>query len=82
MSIIIIITGGLVWDWINRKLYWNDISNKTIEVMDPETGFRKVLFQFDKNSANKLMNIIIDPLRRYVSAYIILSLLLSLKVWT
>ena len=37
-------TDGLAWDWVNEKLYWTDAENRTIEVLDPATGERMILF--------------------------------------
>lgn len=58
---LIIIVLDLAWDWINKKLYWININTLSVEVMDPDTGYQKVLHQFLNNYAR---NIILDPLRR------------------
>ena len=58
--IVINVVDDLTWDWINQKLYWADAGQSDIEVLDPNTGFRKVLF----NSADGLRNpsgLIADP---------------------
>ncbi len=59
--------GGISWDWVNQKLYWTDPCQDDIEVFDPNTSFRKVLF----NNSNGLRNpaeIIVDPTTRFVYA--------------
>ena len=53
------------WDWINQKLYWTDIHDDDIEVFDPITGHRRVLF----NSSDGLIypwGIVTDPTTGYV----------------
>ena len=37
-------TEGLAWDWVNEVLYWTDTQTQKIEVYDPATTHRKVLF--------------------------------------
>ena len=55
---------GLAWDWINQKLYWTDEDRRTIEVMDPVTGYHKVLVQESNETSNQLRAIVVDPIRR------------------
>ncbi len=50
---------GLAWDWINEKLYWADASTDRIEVYDPTTRDRKVLFNTGSNT--NPADIIVDP---------------------
>ena len=50
---------GLAWDWINEKLYWADASTDRIEVYDPTTRNRKLLFNTGLNT--NPADIIIDP---------------------
>ena len=49
----------LAWDWINEKLYWTNPDNKTIEVYDPSTGYRRVLVEVDQGSLPRA--IVVDP---------------------
>ena len=35
---------SLAWDWVNEVLYWTDTQTQRIEVYDPATTHRKVLF--------------------------------------
>ena len=50
---------GLAWDWINEKLYWTNPDNKTIEVYDPNTTYRKVLANTGPESSPRA--IVVDP---------------------
>ena len=50
---------GIAWDWINEKLYWNDVCKDTIEVFDPATGYRRVLLYTGTSSNNR--DIVVDP---------------------
>lgn len=56
-------TEGLAWDWVNEMLYWIDACDKDIEVFDPRTGYRKVLFQTGPDSDPR--GIVVDPTTRY-----------------
>ena len=67
LTIALCIIGDVSWDWVNQKLYWSDPCQSDIEVYDPNTRFRKVLF----NSTNGLRNpagLIVDPTTRYIDA--------------
>ena len=58
---IIIITssiGGLAWDWVNRKLYWTDYCDNDIEVYDPVTRVRRILFD---SGLTDPYSIVVDP---------------------
>ena len=57
-----LLTDGLAWDWVNRKLYWTDNCADDIEVFDPATGDRKVLIRTGSNSAPR--SIVLDPATR------------------
>ena len=57
-----ILSEGLAWDWINQKLYWTDSSTEKIEVYDPISGSRKVLFYL--GSGSELGDIVVDPINR------------------
>ena len=50
---------GLAWDWINEKLYWADASTRRIEVYDPSSTNRKVLFNTGSNT--NPADLIVDP---------------------
>ncbi len=50
--------GGLAWDWISEKLYWTDYCYDRIEVYEPSTGNRKVLFS---TSLVNPYGIVVDP---------------------
>ena len=49
---------GIAWDWINEKLYWTDACKNTIEVYDPASGYRRILF-YSETSDNR--DIVVDP---------------------
>ena len=49
---------GLAWDWINQKIYWTDYCDDEIEVYDPLTSYRRVLF--DTGLSNPYA-IVVDP---------------------
>ena len=51
---------GLAWDWINEKLYWTDSNLRKIEVYDPVTEDRKLLFNTGSNT--NPADIILDPI--------------------
>ncbi len=53
---------GVAWDWINRKLYWVDSENQTLEVIDPSTGYRKVLLKFENMERPRA--IVLDPVTK------------------
>ena len=54
---------GIAWDWVNKKLYWTDAGDRDLEVYDPRTGFRKVIFQFGATALPRA--IIVDPSTKY-----------------
>ena len=56
------ILDGIAWDWINKKLYWTDATEKDIEVLDPSSGHRKVLAHTGATSIPRA--IVVDPIRR------------------
>ena len=53
-----VFTVGMAWDWINQKLYWTDSSNDDIEVYDPSTQVRRVLFDTGLSAPYA---IVVDP---------------------
>lgn len=56
--------GGLAWDWVNQKLYWTDNSDDDIEVYDPVTRVRRVLFDVGLSAPYA---IVVDPTTGYVA---------------
>ena len=52
-------TDGLAWDWVNSKLYWTDAEDKDIEVLDPQSGQRKLLVSTGNTSTPRA--IVVDP---------------------
>ena len=63
--IINFVADGLAWDWINEKLYWADVSTRRIEVYDPSSRYRKVLFNTGSNT--EPADIVVDPNNGYYS---------------
>jgi DNA-binding beta-propeller fold protein YncE len=57
-------TGNLAYDWITNKIYFTDAFRRTVEVMDPDTGHRRVLLNFQHDPNKTPRNIILDPLDR------------------
>ena len=53
---------GIAWDWVNKKLYWTDLADDDIEVFDPDTNYRKVLFKTGSQSQPR--GIVVDPSTR------------------
>jgi len=58
---------GLAWDWVNQKLYWTDSADDDIEVYDPATTYRRVLFE---NGLNSPYSIVVDPGTGYAYSYL------------
>lgn len=50
----------IAWDWVNHKLYWTDRCLSDIEVYDPTTGYRKILFSSTAEIRNP-HGILVDP---------------------
>ena len=63
--IIICFKAGLAWDWVNQKLYWTDYCDDDIEVYDPVTGARRVLFDVGLSAPYA---IVVDPTTGYGTA--------------
>ena len=59
---------GLAWDWITKKLYWTDVTDRDIEVLDLQTNYRTKLFNASEDS--NLRTIVLDPTTRCVYNYI------------
>lgn len=55
--------GGLAWDWVNQKLYWTDYCDDDIEVYDPTSRVRRVLFDVNLSAPYA---IVVDPTTGYV----------------
>ena len=53
---------GIAWDWVNKKLYWTDLTDDEIEVFDPDTNYRKVLIETGPGSQPRA--IVVDPSTR------------------
>lgn len=58
--------GGLAWDWVNQKLYWTDYCDNDIEVYDPVTRGRRVLF---RTGLSNPYGIVVDPTNGYERTY-------------
>lgn len=59
-----VLSDGLAWDWINEKLYWTDYCDDDIEVYDPNTNYRTVLFH---RNISEPHTIVVDPTTKYIS---------------
>ena len=59
-------TESLAWDWINEKLYWTDSHLTRIEVYDPNTDHRKLLFGSDSFTSSSPSDIVLDPNNGFV----------------
>ena len=57
---------GLAWDWMNQKLYWTDYCDDDIEVYDPSTQVRRVLFEVGLSEPRA---IVVDPTTWYVCTH-------------
>lgn len=55
----IIMSDGIAWDWLNKKLYWSDTENQQIEVMDPNTRDRMQLVETGLNTTPR--DVAVDP---------------------
>ena len=62
MNVISMPIAGLAWDWISQKLYWTDYCDDDIEVYDPSSGARRVLFDLDLDAP---YGIVVDPITGY-----------------
>ena len=68
----VLLVVDVAWDWVNQKLYWTDPCDRDIEVFDPVSEQRRVLF----NSSHGLMSpsgIVIDPGTGYAKAFYTIS---------
>ena len=59
-------TESLAWDWINEKLYWTDSRLDKLEVFDPGTGNRTLLFTFDNTHPQDM---VLDPMNGCVNRF-------------
>ncbi len=62
MLLLVVFTENIGWDWINKKLYWTDVTRGTLEVMDVETGYRKVLISMGRDA--QIRGLQLDPINR------------------
>lgn len=53
------------YDWISGKVYWTNKVRQTVEVIDPETGIKTVLLNFEDDPGSIPRMIVLDPLERY-----------------
>ena len=60
-----ICVGGIAWDWVNQKLYWTDYCDDDIEIYDPVTRVRRVLFDVGLSAPYA---IVVDPTTGYGTA--------------
>lgn len=60
---------GLAWDWLNQKLYWADHCDDDIEVYDPSTQVRRVLFDSGLVQPHAL---VVDPTTGYEKCTVML----------
>lgn len=63
MRLTFLCVGGLAWDWVNQKLYWTDYCDDDIEVYDPTSRVRRVLFDVNLSAPYA---IVVDPTTGYV----------------
>ena len=56
------IADGIAWDWTTKKIYWTDADERDVEVLDPASGNRKILFRNDPGSIPRA--IALDPTTR------------------
>lgn len=54
----------IAWDWISEKMYWTDSCTREVEVYDPTTTYRRVLFNGSSNVLNP-RGIVVDPTTGY-----------------
>ena len=57
--IMIIVSDGIAWDWLNKKLYWSDSEHQEIEVLDPNSGDRMQLVGTGLNTIPR--DVAVDP---------------------
>ena len=62
MILFVFSIAGLAWDWVNQKLYWTDYCDDDIEVYDPVTTARRVLFDVGLSAPYA---IVVDPTTGY-----------------
>ena len=67
ITLIILLSDGIAWDWLNKKLYWSDSEHREIEVLDPNSGDRMQLVETGLNTIPR--DVAVDPNTRYASLY-------------
>lgn len=60
----LMISDAIAWDWVNLKLYWADRCANDIEVYDPATQHRRVLFS-SSDDISTPEGLIVDPTTGY-----------------
>ena len=60
-----VIVVAVAWDWVNQKLYWTDTTAGDIEVYDPETTHRRVLYSGSADSIINPTGLVVDPATGY-----------------
>ncbi len=53
------------WDWVSQKLYWTDPCGSDIEVYDPATTYRRVLYSSTDGLRNPA-GLVVDPGNGYI----------------
>lgn len=56
------VADGIAWDWTTKKIYWTDADERDVEVLDPNSGNRKILFRNEPGSIPRA--IVLDPTTR------------------
>jgi low density lipoprotein-related protein 2 len=64
------VTDGIAFDWINRRIYYSDFSNQTINSMAEDGSNRAVIARVSKPRA-----IVLDPCRGYAKVLLIYLLI-------
>lgn len=67
--IIMLLLVDVAWDWVNQKLYWTDPCASDIEVFDPTTTYRGVLYSAADGIHNPA-GMVIDPTTGYAIIFI------------
>ena len=57
----VMLLDDIAWDWINEKMYWTDSCARDIEVYDPATAYRRVLFNSSTAGSVNPRGIVVDP---------------------
>ena len=68
-SVLLLNSDGIAWDWLYNKLYWTDSREYDLEMYDPQTKERKLLFQNGPKSRPRA--IVLDSNARYDFLYVL-----------